>query len=392
MHDRITSIFNRDNESTLHLLRYYDQAKQVGTKICPRERSNEFFENEDLQHLLEKCLCDTNLNNEEDWAITFPLVCWWIWKWRNQILIKNRADIPYDRLEFLNSKIHEAKAALKKDNLLALMKIQRQEKLEAKYLPGLVGGGGLFGNHMGVFAGGSSLNLGRCTTIHAELKALLHGLRLGWDRGFKKLDVCMDNNACAQILNHNDYYRGQSLQVVKQCKEMLTNRAVDWLANKGVEQSELVQVNDHPPYILSHLLNEDFIGVAWARKALIILQGRYAGKKAVIVRNFDEGTRDRPYGHCLVTGISKYPKKVIRKDSAKKQAKKSRVKCFIKVANYNHIMPTRYTLDVDLKDAVNPDVLQSKDKKVTAAKEAKSRFEERFKSGKNRWFFSKLRF
>ncbi|KAL2936949.1 hypothetical protein RDABS01_020398 [Bienertia sinuspersici] len=242
-----------DNESTLHLLRDYDHAKQVGTKICPRERSNEFFENEDLQNLLEKCLCDTNLNNEEDWAITFPLV----------------ADIPYDRLEFLNSKIHEAKATLKKDNLLALMKIQRQEKLAAKGSPGLVGGGGLFGNQMGAFAGGSSLNLGRCTTIHAELKALLHGLRLGWDRGFKKLDICMDNNACVQILNHNDYYRGQSLQVVKQCKEMLTNRAVDWLANKGVEQSELVQVNDHPPYVLSHLLNEDFIGVAWARRVAL---------------------------------------------------------------------------------------------------------------------------
>ncbi|KAL9661719.1 hypothetical protein QQ045_026546 [Rhodiola kirilowii] len=127
-------------------------------------------------------------------------------------------------------------------------------------------------------------------------------------------------------------------------------------------------------------------------KAVIVLQGRYAGRKGVIVRSFDDGTRDRPYGHCLVAGISKYPKKMIRKDSAKKTTKKSRVKVFLKLVNYSHIMPTRYTLDVDLKDVVTPDVLQSKDKKVTAAKEAKSRFEERFKTGKNRWFFSKLRF
>uniref|UniRef100_A0A803PY31 60S ribosomal protein L27 n=1 Tax=Cannabis sativa TaxID=3483 RepID=A0A803PY31_CANSA len=93
-------------------------------------------------------------------------------------------------------------------------------------------------------------------------------------------------------------------------------------------------------------------------KAVIVLQGRYAGRKGVIVRNFDDGTRDRPYGHCLVAGINKYPSKVIRKDSAKKTAKKSR----------------------------------SKDKKVTALKETKKRFEERFKTGKNRWFFTKLRF
>ncbi|KHN47720.1 60S ribosomal protein L27 [Glycine soja] len=123
-------------------------------------------------------------------------------------------------------------------------------------------------------------------------------------------------------------------------------------------------------------------------KAVIVLQGRYAGKKAVIVRTFDEGTR----GHCLVAGIKKYPSKVIKKDSAKKTAKKSRVKAFVKLVNYQHLMPTRYTLDVDLKDAVTPDVLQAKDKKVTALKETKKRLEERFKTGKNRWFFTKLRF
>ncbi|KAM4071162.1 hypothetical protein ACB094_11G040700 [Castanea mollissima] len=125
-------------------------------------------------------------------------------------------------------------------------------------------------------------------------------------------------------------------------------------------------------------------------KAVVLLQGRFAGHKAVIVRNFDDGNRDRPYGHCLVAGLAKYPKKVIRKDSAKKTAKKSRVKAFLKVVNYSHIMPTRYTLDVDLKDIVSVDALQSRDKKVTAAKETKARFEDRFKSGKNRWFFSKL--
>ncbi|RCV21720.1 hypothetical protein SETIT_4G160400v2 [Setaria italica] len=129
-------------------------------------------------------------------------------------------------------------------------------------------------------------------------------------------------------------------------------------------------------------------------KAVILLQGRFAGRKAVIVRVFEEGTRDRPYGHCLVAGLAKYPKKVIRKDSAKKTAKKSRVKCFIKLVNFTHIMPTRYTLDVDFKDVASggPDALSTRDKKVAACKAAKARLEERFKTGKNRWFFTKLRF
>ncbi|KAK1288643.1 60S ribosomal protein L27 [Acorus calamus] len=36
-------------------------------------------------------------------------------------------------------------------------------------------------------------------------------------------------------------------------------------------------------------------------------------------------------------------------------AKKSSVKVFIELINYNHIMPTRYTLDIGLKDVVAQD-------------------------------------
>ena len=42
----------------------------------------------------------------------------------------------------------------------------------------------------------------------------------------------------------------------------------------------------------------------------MVLNGRYAGKKAVIVKNYDEGTSSRPYGHALVCGLSTYPRKV----------------------------------------------------------------------------------
>ncbi|KAJ1385686.1 Translation protein SH3-like domain superfamily [Sesbania bispinosa] len=108
--------------------------------------------------------------------------------------------------------------------------------------------------------------------------------------------------------------------------------------------------------------------------------------------NTKEGAKFTHPLHENIKGIKKYPSKVIKKDSAKKTAKKSRVKAFVKLVNYQHLMPTRYTLDVDLKDAVAPDVLHSKDKKVAALKETKKRFEDRFKTGKNRWFFTKLRF
>ncbi|KAE8790548.1 60S ribosomal protein L27-3 [Hordeum vulgare] len=100
-------------------------------------------------------------------------------------------------------------------------------------------------------------------------------------------------------------------------------------------------------------------------KAVILLQGRYAGKKAVT-----------------------------RKDSPKKTAKKSRVKVFLTLVNFTHLMPTRYTPSTsNLKEVVSgaPDSLTTKDKKVTAAKSAKAKLEERFKTGKNMRFFTKIR-
>ena len=44
-------------------------------------------------------------------------------------------------------------------------------------------------------------------------------------------------------------------------------------------------------------------------KVVVVLNGRYAGHKAVVVKNFDEGTSSRPYGHALVCGIANYPRK-----------------------------------------------------------------------------------
>merc|ERR1712007_217525 len=122
-------------------------------------------------------------------------------------------------------------------------------------------------------------------------------------------------------------------------------------------------------------------------KVVILLTGRYAGKKAVIVRNYDDGTNSRPYGHALVVGLSKYPRKVTKRSSEKTREKRQKMKTFVKLVNYNHIMPTRYSLDVDLKANVTPDVVDST-KRKNASLGAKKVFEEKFKSSKSKWFFS----
>merc|ERR1711937_64599 len=129
------------------------------------------------------------------------------------------------------------------------------------------------------------------------------------------------------------------------------------------------------------------------KKVVIVLSGRYAGKKAVIVKHFDEGDAQRPYGHALVAGVERAPLKVTKRMSKKLVAKRSKVKPFLKLINYNHLMPTRYSLDVALdKEKITKACFKDPASKFAARRSAKAAFEERYKTGNNPWFFQKLRF
>merc|ERR1719487_1089913 len=127
-------------------------------------------------------------------------------------------------------------------------------------------------------------------------------------------------------------------------------------------------------------------------KDVIVLQGRHAGKKAVIVKNHDEPTKTRPYAHAVVAGIARYPRKVTKGMSKKKVSLRSHVKPFIKTYNYQHLMPTRYGVDMDLKGFVSEKVVSDPTQKKAALQKIKRKMESRYLQGKNRWFFTALKF
>ena len=66
---------------------------------------------------------------------------------------------------------------------------------------------------------------------------------------------------------------------------------------------------------------------------VILLSGRFAGRKGIIIKSNDEGTTDRPYGHCLVAGIDRYPRQVKKGMSKKKIARRTRMKPFVRVSD-----------------------------------------------------------
>ena len=126
-------------------------------------------------------------------------------------------------------------------------------------------------------------------------------------------------------------------------------------------------------------------------KVVIVTNGKYAGKKAVIVQNSDSKNKERKYGHAVVAGIKKYPKKVIRGMSKRRIERRSKVGSFLRVMNHKHFLPTRYNLDLskELRGKIN---LSDATKRAASKKLVARLFQARYNSGSNRWFFQKLRF
>jgi large subunit ribosomal protein L27e len=138
------------------------------------------------------------------------------------------------------------------------------------------------------------------------------------------------------------------------------------------------------------MLKEDIAAMAnirqtWSETDLL-------SNQVVIIQPVDSGNKSHPYGHALVAGIERYPSKITRRMSKARQEKRSKIKPFIKVVNYNHLMPTRYTLELEgLKGSVSPDTFKEVSQREDAKKTVKKTLEERYTSGKNRWFFTPLR-
>jgi len=128
-------------------------------------------------------------------------------------------------------------------------------------------------------------------------------------------------------------------------------------------------------------------------RVVIMLNGRFAGRKAVVIKSYDEGSNERSYGHALVAGINKYPLKVTKRMGKKKVEKRIKIKPFIKVVSLEHLLPTRCLSDADFdKTLVNKEAVKEPQKKRAALSNIKKEFETKYKTEKSKWLFTKLRF
>lgn len=127
-------------------------------------------------------------------------------------------------------------------------------------------------------------------------------------------------------------------------------------------------------------------------KVVIVTRGKYAGHKGVIVKNNDIGTKVRPYGHATIAGISKGPRRIKKGMPKALIRERTKIHPFLKVINYQHLMPTRYSFPIETKKIASKDVLTDRAQKKKALRRIRSQFAQKFLSGQKKWFFTRLHF
>ena len=140
-------------------------------------------------------------------------------------------------------------------------------------------------------------------------------------------------------------------------------------------------------------------------RVVVMLKGRFAGKKALVLKNYDEGTKARKFPHALLVGLKQAGRKVTRRMSAKTIERKTKIGVFVKHINHSHFMPTRYRVrEFDFKDILKEEAIEEAHKDRKKAKELNRAVwkvlqdkyrnlpEANEKTGHIRYFFKKLRF
>ena len=115
-------------------------------------------------------------------------------------------------------------------------------------------------------------------------------------------------------------------------------------------------------------------------KVVIVLNGKFTGKKGIIIKSNYEYSKDRKFPYCIVAGLSKGPKKPTKRNLAKIQyqiselQKKENVQdrinklksfgVFIKTYNMSHLLATRYKIQEDIGVIKSLEKLEELEKKL----------------------------
>ncbi|CAN1788050.1 Putative ribonuclease H protein At1g65750, partial [Linum perenne] len=112
---------------------------------------------------------------------------------------------------------------------------------------GQAAAGGLIWDYQGHCIAAFSENLGSCSITRAELRGVVSGLQLAWDRGYRKVQLQIDSQCAVLLLQSDDRTDHLHATTIRHARELLrrdwevrirhvyreSNHVADHLANRG---------------------------------------------------------------------------------------------------------------------------------------------------------------
>ncbi|CAI0435346.1 unnamed protein product [Linum tenue] len=233
---------------------------------------------------------------DADSGLLFGVAAWYLWKRRNEYIFQQKQtndQVLGQRIRSWANTIKQAQENDKQVHQTTTTKTLRQlhwtppptgwvcvntdgsvRQPESK-----AAAGGLIRDELGRCRGAFTANLGVCTITRAELVGAIHGLKMAWDQGHKKVQLLLDSITAIRILSAGEKQNQRYYNITRQFQELINrnwevqvshtyrecNRAADFLANKGHEVSVGNHIVSSSDSGLSFWILYDSMGIAQDR-------------------------------------------------------------------------------------------------------------------------------
>ncbi|KAL3533888.1 hypothetical protein ACH5RR_007409 [Cinchona calisaya] len=225
-----------------------------------------------------------------NWDLTFRTAVNHIWTWRNKAIHSNQYMALADHVRQIKKQVVETQNAItrvpihNKEEMLLGWEFPRQAWVKLNVdgsaigCPGSTGGGGLLRNDQGLWIFGFAVNIGKSTSLVAELWAIWKGLEISWDLGLKHLEIESNSLFGVQIIQEATENQ-QHYSLINHIRELLSrdwecqlshywregNSCADVLAKMSLGLSLGVTLLPEPPDIVKSDLSADVMGATCKR-------------------------------------------------------------------------------------------------------------------------------
>ncbi|CAN1779457.1 Putative ribonuclease H protein At1g65750 [Linum perenne] len=232
--DATCSTCQDPNEDVLHIIRDCPAAREVWALIGGFDLTSVHWR-EQRQAWMIHYLSSAN-------SLLFGLVCWCLWKSRNERVFSESAELPIRAAARIRAWAEIVKGAMVKNGWTIL-----NSDGSVLQPSGKAAAGGLLRDEMGRCSAAYSLNLGICSITRAELRGMIFGLQMAWDRGHRRVVAQLDSAVAVALLEADgeithqhaaEIYQFRELQKRDWCIQVRhiyreANKAADSLAGRG---------------------------------------------------------------------------------------------------------------------------------------------------------------